>query len=188
MITASSFAGLLGRIQGYDLSLCQALNRAARLRSVQRLFAWVSRAGDGIFWYALMGALPLLYGAAGLTAALHMALTAGVGVAVYKLLKGRFVRPRPFAAHATIAMGAAPLDRGSFPSGHTLHAVAFSLTVLAYFPGLWWLVAPFALLVALSRMVLGLHYPSDVLAGAAVGASLAYAGLRTAVAVGALPL
>jgi len=48
-----------------------------------------------------------------------------------------------------------------------------SLVVLAYYPALFWLLVPFSVLVALSRVVLGLHYPSDVLAGATVGATLA---------------
>jgi len=66
-----------------------------------------------------------------------------------------------------------PLDKFSFPSGHTLHAVGFALILAHHFPALAPAVFGFALLVAVSRPVLGLHYPSDVLAGAAIGACLA---------------
>jgi undecaprenyl-diphosphatase len=65
------------------------------------------------------------------------------------------------------------LDQFSFPSGHTLHSVAFTLVVYYHFPGSVWLLTPFTLLVAISRPLLGLHYPSDVLAGAAIGATIA---------------
>ena len=68
---------------------------------------------------------------------------------------------------------ARPLDQFSFPSGHTLHAVVFATVAIADYPQLAFLPIPFAFLVALSRMVAGLHYPSDVLAGAAIGAAIA---------------
>ena len=70
-----------------------------------------------------------------------------------------------------------PLDRYSFPSGHTLHAVSFTTIALAHFPELAIVLVPFALLVAVSRVVLGLHYPTDVAAGAVLGATLATIGL-----------
>ena len=57
----------------------------------------------------------------------------------------------------------------AFPSGHTLHAVAFTLVALAHYPVLAWLLMPFTASVAVSRVVLGLHYPSDVLAATAIG-------------------
>jgi len=56
--------------------------------------------------------------------------------------------------------------------------VAVSTVALTYHPGLDWLIVPFTTLVALSRVVLGLHYPSDVLAGAGLGASIALATLE----------
>ena len=71
----------------------------------------------------------------------------------------------------------APLDEFSFPSGHTLHAVSFSLIALAYFPVLMPILLPFTLLVALSRVVLGLHYPSDVIAATLIGCALGGASL-----------
>jgi undecaprenyl-diphosphatase len=67
----------------------------------------------------------------------------------------------------------APLDEFSFPSGHTLHAVAFTLVALAHYPALAPLLLPFTACVATSRVVLGLHYPSDVLAATAIGIGLA---------------
>ncbi len=65
-----------------------------------------------------------------------------------------------------IRLGERPLDHFSFPSGHTLHAV-MTTTVLGYIqPVLLMLMLPFTILVAVSRMILGLHYPSDVAVGA----------------------
>jgi undecaprenyl-diphosphatase len=160
-----------------DLSLCLLFNRGGRRSAVQRLFAVASRLGNGVAWYALMAALPLSYGAAGLASALHMAAVGVVGVLLYRLMKKHFNRERPFVNHPQIRLGTMPLDRFSFPSGHTLHAVAFTWVALHHHPSLALVLIPFTLLVATSRMVLGLHYPSDVVMGALVGAGLATGSL-----------
>ena len=103
-----------------------------------------------------------------------------LGLLIYTLLKRVFVRERPFITHTSIDMKAVPLDRYSFPSGHTLHAVSFAWQATAHFPELGWVLLPLAALIAGSRVVLGLHYPSDVLAGAAIGAALAELGTSLA--------
>ena len=87
-------------------------------------------------------------------------------------------RPRPFAADLRIRAWVAPLDEYSFPSGHTLHAVSFSVVALAYYPWLAPLLLPFTAGVALSRVVLGLHYPSDVLAATGIALLLGGASLQ----------
>ena len=99
-----------------------------------------------------------------------MLATGAAGLAVYKLLKRTFVRERPFIRHAGISLAQAPLDRYSFPSGHTLHAVASPGRPARRFPRLGFVLVPLALAIAASRVVLGLHYPTDVLVGALLGA------------------
>ena len=72
-------------------------------------------------------------------------------------------------------MGDKPIDQYSFPSGHTLHAVALTLVIIAHFPTFTTLLLPLTLLIAVSRIILGLHYPTDVALGAVIGAVLATA-------------
>jgi undecaprenyl-diphosphatase len=141
------------------------------------VFRVVSRLGDGVFWYSLMLALLAVGGASALAPIGRMAGTGLACTLIYKWLKSKTSRPRPFAVENAVRAGADPLDPFSFPSGHTLHAVAFSIVAIAFYPMLAWLLVPFTLLVAASRVVLGLHYPSDVLAGAALGALIASAFL-----------
>lgn len=162
-------------INQWDRAWCLRFNQASRRAWVRTGFGAVSRLGDGVFWYALMLALLAFQGWQALIPVAHMLVVGGVSLAVYKWLKGKTLRPRPFELNREIFLGAAPLDQFSFPSGHTLHAFAFSVVLLAYYPALAWLVVPFTLLVAASRLVLGLHYPTDVLAGAVIGASIASA-------------
>ena len=163
----------ISRLQRADERLCLALNGASRHFSVLQLFRAVSWLGNGIFWYALMLALLVEDAQRALFPVLHMIVVGALGTAIYSALKRRTARARPFAVVPAVWAGAAPLDTFSFPSGHTLHAVAFTLVAASYFPALAGPLAAFTLLVAASRVVLGLHYPSDVLAGAAIGAGIA---------------
>ncbi len=157
---------------------CRRANRFGRRRGIRIVFSTLSRLGDGVFWYLLMGALVLADGLDGLQASVHMAATGALALTLYKLLKRWTRRPRPFAADLRIRAWVAPLDEYSFPSGHTLHAVSFSVVALAYYPWLAPLLLPFTAGVAMSRVVLGLHYPSDVLAATGIGLVLGMGSLQ----------
>lgn len=163
---------LLPRLAAADLALCVRWNLDSRRRLARAFFAGVSKAGDGPAWLSLVVLLPALFGAAGVATVLELLLVAAVALPLARWLKHSTGRPRPYLVEPAIELGAAPLDRFSFPSGHTLHAAAISLTTVGAHPETGWVLAPFALLIAMSRVALGLHYPSDVAAGAAIGAAI----------------
>lgn len=152
-----------------DRSCVQKLHRAATQPLVMGFMRGVSWLSDGIVWYATMLLLPWFGGAAGTSSALRMFLLGAFNLLIYTIVKRHFARPRPFVACADVRACARSLDEFSFPSGHVVHAVGFSVLLCVYYPALAFLLWPCAALVALSRVVLGLHYPSDVLAGAALG-------------------
>jgi undecaprenyl-diphosphatase len=164
---------VMKRLDALEVALCQPANDLARRPVVRGVFAVVSRLGDGLIWYVLMVAFPLAFGLAGLALTAQMALGGLLGLVTYKRLKQHLIRERPFASHPSIHCAVAPLDRYSFPSGHTLHAVLFGALILAAFPGLYPVLLPFVAMIALSRVILGLHYPSDVVVGALIGLAIA---------------
>jgi len=163
------------RFDAAEVRFCRYLNRSSRSSAVRQLFGAVSWLGDGWIWYALILAMPLLYGAKGVLAAAHIAVTGAFALALYKAIKGRAVRERPYITHAAIECTSAPLDRYSFPSGHTLHAVCFTILMTGYVPAWTAPLAALTLIISLSRVILGLHYPTDVAAGAALGGALGFA-------------
>jgi len=162
----------LNRFHQFDSKICIKVNHTSQYWIVRNWFRLISRLGDGVFWYALMAAILLVERKSGLVPVIHMALTGLTATLIYKWLKGKTLRPRPYEVHQDVWLSGKPLDKFSFPSGHTLHAVAFCGVTLAYYPMLVWLVMPFTVMVGMSRVILGLHYPSDVLAGAILGASI----------------
>ncbi|HWM43445.1 MAG TPA: phosphatase PAP2 family protein [Burkholderiales bacterium] len=170
----------IARLQHWDERVCVRVNRGARQRPVVLLLQGISWLGNGIFWYALMLALLLAETREAAMPVLHMAFVGAVCTCCYKMVKHSTVRSRPYQVNPLVSANAAALDRFSFPSGHTLHAIAFTLIACSYYPGLWMILAPFTLLTAVSRVALGLHYPSDVIAGGALGGLIAGASFLIA--------
>jgi len=96
-------------------------------------------------------------------------LVAGV---ISTTLKVTVQRPRPFTTYPDIIYQKAEVGSYSFPSGHTNFAFATATSLSLAFPK-WYVIVPaysYAAAVGYSRMYLGVHYPSDVLAGALIGA------------------
>lgn len=163
----------LARLQYLDELACVRINRGTRQRPLVLALRGISWLGNGIFWYGLMLALLLAEAREAALPVLHMAFVGAVCTCCYKMVKHTTLRHRPFEVNPLVSANAAVLDRFSFPSGHTLHAVAFTLVACSYYPALWLLLVPFSAVTAVSRVALGLHYPSDVIAGALLGALIA---------------
>ena len=155
--------------RGRDRRCAILLHRAAGRRGLLEPLIIASRLGDGVLWYALMLILPWLDPSNGLFCAMQMFAVGAVNVILYVSIKRRVGRPRPFTVCPDIRACTRTLDEFSFPSGHALHATAYAVLLSYHYPLLAAAAWSFTALVAVSRIVLGLHYPSDVVAGALTG-------------------
>lgn len=177
---------LWGFIERRDYRLMRRMNRWRAPRWIRYWMIAATRMGDGWLWYAL-GALVLVFGGAQRYIAFSAAGSAAiVGVFVFKLLKRISQRPRPCEIEAHCWSRILPPDRFSFPSGHTMTAFSIALVLSYFYPGLEFPLFFFAISIAFSRIVLGMHFLSDVLGGVVLGILLGCAALTGFASLGLL--
>ncbi|WP_344026948.1 bifunctional phosphatase PAP2/diacylglycerol kinase family protein [Streptomyces luteireticuli] len=141
-----------------------------------RVLPRLSRSADhGLLWFAAAGGAALAGGPGGGRAALRGVASLALASATVNTLGKRAVRRRRPVRDAVPLirqLGKQPFTT-SFPSGHSASAVAFVTGMALEKPSLGVLLAPLAFSVCFSRVYTGVHYPGDVLAGAALGAGAA---------------
>jgi undecaprenyl-diphosphatase len=160
-----------------ELDFCERCNRQVRREWVNTTFATASRLGDGAAWILLIIGFTI-FDSADHHVAAQLLTFGALALAAYKLIKLSSRRDRPLHRRPGLITTVAPLDRYSFPSGHTMHAVGFSSIALQHEPWLAILLVPLTILISASRVVLGLHYPTDVMVGAALGIALAQLSIK----------
>ena len=145
----------------------------ARERSTIATARAFDEAGKGTIYPILAAAALLIGGRGAFRLVLACAISSAVSLAIYPLLKEFVRRERPIVFDSELETGIAPTDRFSWPSGHSITAIAFLVPFVIAGNPLAVLIAPFSLLVLWSRIALGHHYPTDVIGGAALGAVIA---------------
>lgn len=165
---------LLQHITRLDLASLSLLSRHPRLGLLQQHARLISCSADG-WWYCLaMPALILLFEP---SRAPTLALWALAGFALervqYFVLKRTFRRSRPAQCIPGFRACIVPADRFSLPSGHSSAAFFVATFLSLGLSPLCLLAYPWAASVAASRVVLGVHFPSDTVLGAALGSATA---------------
>lgn len=167
-------ASLLELIAARDRRLMTCVNSWRPPRWIRLWMIFATRGGDGWLWYAL-ALLVLLLGGTHRWEAVGAAGTAvASGVAIFISLKQTFRRRRPSAIGPHCWADLLPPDQFSFPSGHTITAFAMAASLSTFYPDLLLPMGFAAISVAASRIMLGMHFLSDVVVGAAIGVTLGY--------------
>ena len=162
----------MNKIQQWDLQVCRVCLLHTYNRQQARVSRLVSRTGDGPL-YAVLAALLWWQGEAELELVRLALLAFAIELPLYLLLKNSLKRQRPVGLPVFIT----PSDRYSLPSGHTAAAFLMATILATGFP-LWApLLFSWAALVGASRLLLGVHYLSDLVAGALLGGGCAVLAL-----------
>ena len=134
----------------------------------------ISKTGDGY----LQAALPLLIWLANVNAAAQFVISCLIAFSierpVYFVLKNSLKRRRPPQAIPYFNSTIIASDEFSFPSGHTSAAFLLAYISWQFFAVLGLILFAWAILVGCSRVLLGVHFPSDIIAGASLGLCIGY--------------
>ena len=175
---------LWGHIDKRDQRVMRRLNSWRAPRWIRFWMLAATRMGDGWLWYSLGAILLAVGGSRGYAAVGAAGFAAILGIFVFKGLKKISHRPRPCEVHPHCWAKILPPDQFSFPSGHTMTAFSIGLVVSYFYPTLEWPLYFLALSIGLSRIMLGMHFLSDVLAGALIGTALGVGSIVTFAAYG----
>lgn len=163
---------LLYSIHRYDVFMFTWLLNCRSHHILSKISRYLSKTGDGPL-YILISAL--LFWQSGFTNPLlqNILLAFALERPLYFVLKNGFKRNRPQASLQNFRSVIVPSDKFSFPSGHTSAAFLMATLLSAFFPLLLLPLYSWAILIAFSRLILGVHFPTDTVMGALLGISAA---------------
>jgi len=163
-----------------DHNLMRRVNRWRAPRWVRWWMLLATRAGDGWLWGAIGIALLMSTDPLRFRAVESAGCAVAVGVMMFHKVKRVFCRTRPRDIEPHCWAHLATRDRFSFPSGHSTTAFAVALSLGSFYPEIMPVLLVLAANVAVSRVVVGMHFLSDVLVGSGAGALLGYVAYRFA--------
>lgn len=161
---------LIDRIIAVDLAFLRYLTSLTLPKAVTLPLILLVRIGDGWIWFlvafGLWRSLPLLKLE---SVVLHCLLTIAISLAIYWPVKLLVRRRRPHDCGLGVTPSVPPLDKFSFPSGHTMNNLAVALTVSLYLPRLLIPAILLPISMGILRILFGVHYLSDITGGALLG-------------------
>ncbi|MBU3146014.1 phosphatase PAP2 family protein [Clostridium sp. CF012] len=154
-----------------DINILRIINNSWKCRFLDIIMPAMTYLGSFPFMFvfctvAFLFSTTLLHVMA-TRAMISITISTGLG----KLLKISVTRLRPFIDIPNLNIKKIGIDKYSFPSGHTTGAFSLAVIIALYFPIFGFITIPLACLVGISRMYIGVHYPTDVIMGAIIGST-----------------
>ena len=164
-------------ITTWDFAILDWIQAHLRCGAADQFFSTITHLADGgVFWILLAVVLLVIPKTRRFGLALALALVLD-GIFCNGLLKPLIARARPYQLHPGVQLLIAPPSDYSFPSGHTWSAVTGAWVITAANRKFGWWAIPLAAALAFSRLYLFVHFPSDILSGALIGAALGFAAV-----------
>ena len=129
----------------------------------------ISHSANGYYYPFIPVILKLINSEAWLSFLIISLISFAIELPVYKIIKHKVKRSRPYEVRDNIKSRIMPSDKFSLPSGHTSAACIIAINLSYFYPLLIAPLAIWSLLVGISRIYLGVHYPTDILAGIMLG-------------------
>lgn len=159
-------------LRDLDLAAVHLFSRSARPKALRFLAVAISKLGNGWIYPLLLALVCYGCGSQGWRVAMLAGANAALLHILYPILKRRFRRRRPFHVDARLPSLLPTLDAHSFPSGHVMTLTGVLAPLALAWPATTGSAALLFLSMAWSRIATAHHYPSDVIAGAALGLAL----------------
>jgi undecaprenyl-diphosphatase len=164
--------GFAAKVAALDAAFFRWLASHSLPKAVSLPLVLLVRIGDGYIWaliaLSLWLALPL---AEVRSIVVHCALTIAISLCLYFPIKFSLRRPRPYDSGMEVTPLVPPLDKYSFPSGHTMNNLSVALTLALHLPNLIVPAILFPVTMGLLRILFGVHYLSDIAGGTVLGAT-----------------
>lgn len=157
------------RLSLAEARFLRSISRLWGARSLDSFFIAFTRLGDWLLYVILAAALTASLGTSCTPVLAAEALAITLSITVFMIIKNIAHRPRPYEKYPDLSFLLAPPDRFSFPSGHTMTSFAVCGALSGITPALFPLLLTCGIFIGLSRVYLGCHYPTDVIAGALLG-------------------
>lgn len=154
-----------------DIHILRIINNSWKCRFLDIIMPIMTYLGSFPFMFIFCTVAFLLSSTMLHVMAIKAMVSITISTGIGKLLKITVTRLRPFIDIPNLNIKKIGIDKYSFPSGHTTGAFSLAVIIALYFPIFGFITIPLACCVGISRMYIGVHYPTDVIMGIFIGST-----------------